>query len=366
MANAVWSATPLAQDENSVRAAALSVRQRKLLALLNAPMSVDSLSTMSGLPHPEVETTLTRFAKLGLAIAKNDSIGAPPSAFRPSSFSDAASSSSSGSKMPIIVGGVALTAVAAAIWWFTRSAPASNPPSAPAASVAAGKAPAAPGPAPLAAPGDVSTTNVFVSGSATTPAAPNPADAAKLATAAKEREAASRETAKNAKQPVNTPAAAATTPPAAAPTAAPAPGPATTASAAPAAATTPPPPAPATATATATPPAPAPTTTPAPAPAATQVAAAPAPRPATPPAAPREGALISRVEPGFPRNADVDRGTVRARLTVNATGAVTNVEIVESNPPRVFDRNVRSALSQWRYEGTGETQTKLVEVQFNR
>jgi periplasmic protein TonB len=57
---------------------------------------------------------------------------------------------------------------------------------------------------------------------------------------------------------------------------------------------------------------------------------------------------------------------VRARLTVNATGAVTNVEIVESNPPRVFDRNVRTALAQWRYEGTGESQTKLVEVQFNR
>jgi periplasmic protein TonB len=76
--------------------------------------------------------------------------------------------------------------------------------------------------------------------------------------------------------------------------------------------------------------------------------------------------LISRVEPAFPRAAEVDRGTVRARLTVNATGAVTNVEIVEATPPRVFDRNVRSALTQWRYEGTGETQTKLVEVQFTR
>jgi periplasmic protein TonB len=76
--------------------------------------------------------------------------------------------------------------------------------------------------------------------------------------------------------------------------------------------------------------------------------------------------LISRVEPAFPRTAEVDRGTVRARLTVNATGAVTNVEIVEANPPRVFDRNVRAALAQWRYEGTGETQSKLVEVQFTR
>jgi protein TonB len=102
---------------------------------------------------------------------------------------------------------------------------------------------------------------------------------------------------------------------------------------------------------------------PTPAPAAP---AAPTPAPAAPAAAPREGALLSRVEPQFPRNIDADRGTVRARLTVNGQGAVTNVEIVQSNPPRVFDRNVRAALSQWRYEGTGETQSKLVEVSFAR
>jgi periplasmic protein TonB len=53
-------------------------------------------------------------------------------------------------------------------------------------------------------------------------------------------------------------------------------------------------------------------------------------------------------------------------LTVNGQGAVTNVEIIEANPPRVFDRNVRTALAQWRYEGTGESQTKLVEVNFAR
>jgi hypothetical protein len=32
----------------------------------------------------------------------------------------------------------------------------------------------------------------------------------------------------------------------------------------------------------------------------------------------------------------------------------------------VFDRNVRAALAQWRYEGTGEVQTKIVEVSFAR
>jgi periplasmic protein TonB len=352
LANTVWSATLLAQDEPTVKASALSVRQRKLLALLNTPMSVDGLSSLSGLPHPEIETNLARFAKLGLAQARSDA--AAPAEFRSSSF---ATTTPASNRMPLVVGGIALTAVAVAIWWFTR-APSGAAPAAPSASQASQSA----APVPLVSPSDVSTTNVFVPGAPVAPTAPATAnDAAKLAAAAKEREVAARDAAKNAKQ---TPTS---TPPPTVATSAPAPTPAVSAAPTPApaptitAATPPAPPPPTVATpATAAPPAAAP---------ATQVAAAPAPAPAqrpAAPAAPREGALVSRVEPSFPRNAEVDRGTVRARLTVNGTGAVTGVDIVEANPPRVFDRNVRTALLQWRYEGTGETQTKLVEVQFNR
>jgi len=76
--------------------------------------------------------------------------------------------------------------------------------------------------------------------------------------------------------------------------------------------------------------------------------------------------LISRVEPAFPRGVDADRGTVRARLQVNASGSVTGVDIIEANPPRVFDRAVRAALQQWRYEPTGEAFTTLAEVSFSR
>jgi outer membrane biosynthesis protein TonB len=42
------------------------------------------------------------------------------------------------------------------------------------------------------------------------------------------------------------------------------------------------------------------------------------------------------------------------------------VEIIESNPPRVFDRAVRNALQQWRYEPTGETFTVQAEINFSR
>ena len=63
---------------------------------------------------------------------------------------------------------------------------------------------------------------------------------------------------------------------------------------------------------------------------------------------------------------DADRGTVRARLQVNASGAVTGVEIVEANPRRVFDRAVSAALQQWRYEPTGEAFSTMAEISFSR
>ena len=75
---------------------------------------------------------------------------------------------------------------------------------------------------------------------------------------------------------------------------------------------------------------------------------------------------MTRVEPTFPRGFDTDSGTVRARLQVDARGTVTGVDIVEANPPRVFDRNVRAALQQWRYEPTGEAFSTLAEIKFSR
>ncbi|HPV23230.1 MAG TPA: TonB family protein, partial [Casimicrobium sp.] len=84
------------------------------------------------------------------------------------------------------------------------------------------------------------------------------------------------------------------------------------------------------------------------------------------PVAAREGRLLERVEPVYPRNVQYENGTVRARLSVNAAGAVTGVEIMSSNPPRVFDRSVSTALAQWKYEATGEASSKLVEVSFQR
>ena len=64
---ALWSATLLAFDEKQLGAAGLSVRKRKLLALLNPPASVAQLAHSIALPDDEVLSALERFAKLGLA-----------------------------------------------------------------------------------------------------------------------------------------------------------------------------------------------------------------------------------------------------------------------------------------------------------
>ncbi len=97
--------------------------------------------------------------------------------------------------------------------------------------------------------------------------------------------------------------------------------------------------------------------------------AAPAP-PAPPPPKPaiRKGAVpIERVEPIYPREAirdNITSGKVVARLQVNEKGLVTDVTIVESNPRRVFDREVIRALSQWKFAPEGDRYVAEIEINF--
>ena len=78
---------------------------------------------------------------------------------------------------------------------------------------------------------------------------------------------------------------------------------------------------------------------------------------------------ISRPKPTFPREAlraNVDKGLVTARLFVAADGSVTRVDIVKSNPARVFEREVRETAMRWRYEAPGQPRQTDVEFLFDR
>lgn len=78
---------------------------------------------------------------------------------------------------------------------------------------------------------------------------------------------------------------------------------------------------------------------------------------------------VSRVQPEFPREAvaaGADKGHVKARMTLDASGEVSRVDILEANPRRLFDRAVIRTLSQWRYPAGAAGRTVDIDVDFQR
>jgi TonB family protein len=72
------------------------------------------------------------------------------------------------------------------------------------------------------------------------------------------------------------------------------------------------------------------------------------------PAAAQDLRPVHRVDPDFPTEAvraGATKGKVTVRLTIDAAGKVTNVEIVDAIPRRLFDRAVQRALADWRLCG---------------
>lgn len=82
---------------------------------------------------------------------------------------------------------------------------------------------------------------------------------------------------------------------------------------------------------------------------------------------------IVRVEPRYPPAAARDgiEGWVQLRFTIDETGGVTDIEIIDANPRRVFDQEARRALARWRYapriiDGRPQRQEGLtVQLDFN-
>lgn len=78
---------------------------------------------------------------------------------------------------------------------------------------------------------------------------------------------------------------------------------------------------------------------------------------------------IHRTDPEFPSEAmkaGAARGKVTARMTLDANGKVTNVEIVDALPRRLFDRAVIKALGDWRYAEGAAGRAVEVEILFKR
>ena len=91
--------------------------------------------------------------------------------------------------------------------------------------------------------------------------------------------------------------------------------------------------------------------------------APPAPKPAI-----RKGIVpLEKVNPIFPREAiraGVQKGHVVARLFIDEKGLVSEVRIVEADPPGVFNKEVTRALSQWKFQAEGEKFVGEIELTF--
>jgi protein TonB len=71
----------------------------------------------------------------------------------------------------------------------------------------------------------------------------------------------------------------------------------------------------------------------------------------------------------FPREAvkaGVENGEVKVKVTVDAGGNVTDVQIVEARPPRIFDRAVRSNLQKWKFNAGDANRTYETMIEFKR
>lgn len=78
--------------------------------------------------------------------------------------------------------------------------------------------------------------------------------------------------------------------------------------------------------------------------------------------------VVKKIAPEFPAEAvraKVASGSVRAKLSIAGDGKVSDVEIVEAQPRKVFDKAALEALREWRFEAAGEKQTHEVRLVFS-
>lgn len=73
--------------------------------------------------------------------------------------------------------------------------------------------------------------------------------------------------------------------------------------------------------------------------------------------------------PEFPSEANragFDEGRLKVRLSVEPSGEVNRVEVIDATPRRVFDRATVRALSGWRYAATGSPRVLEIDVHYKR
>ena len=92
-----------------------------------------------------------------------------------------------------------------------------------------------------------------------------------------------------------------------------------------------------------------------------------APTPQAPATASTEAVVVSRNAPPFPVEGirqGLQTGFVKARLTIDARGNVSSVEILESKPIPAFGRETRNAVKDWKFNTGTPNRTYDIEFAF--
>ncbi len=86
-----------------------------------------------------------------------------------------------------------------------------------------------------------------------------------------------------------------------------------------------------------------------------------------------EARPVVRINPKYPTGAARDgvEGWVKLRFDINEIGGVTNIEVIDAEPKRVFNKAARQALRKWKYRAKsadGKTMVQkglTVQLDFN-
>lgn len=81
--------------------------------------------------------------------------------------------------------------------------------------------------------------------------------------------------------------------------------------------------------------------------------------------------VVKKVPPEFPSEATrkgITDGVLKAKLSIDGNGAVTEVAIVDAAPPKakIFSDAATTALNQWKFEATGKAQSFELKLVFSQ